>query len=78
MTKRCPAQVSNSVRGRDAAIVTVDSRPFTRLVEDGRMGFQNKRRETEREEAKSKGRNANKEKRKEKEGCMKWTIVDQW
>jgi len=44
MTKRCPAQVSNSVRVRDAAIVTVDWRPFTRLVEDGRMGFQNKRR----------------------------------
>jgi hypothetical protein len=44
MTKLCPAQVSNSAQARDAVIVTVDEAPFTQLVEERRMGFQNKRR----------------------------------
>jgi hypothetical protein len=44
MTKPCPAQVSNSAQESDAVIVTVDEGPFTQLVEEGRMGFQNKRR----------------------------------
>lgn len=46
ITKRCPAQVSNSEQARDSVIVTVDEGPvrraFTQVVEEGRMGFQNK------------------------------------